>query len=145
MSHNNKELARKRRLANLELGKIPKGKSGNPAGKPVGIVNTKTILREILESDMSGHETVKKLMAEYPMTFDKSKKWTAQRVLQLAEFKGALKGALDGDPRMATLIHRLNGDLVDKQEITGAEGGAIQIESKEVSEDLKKIINEFKK
>lgn len=93
-------------LANLRPAWAP-GQSANPAGKPKGIRNRSTIVKEILDLKHETGETY-----EYVAT------------------KAVADKAASGDVQAwDKLMDAAHGKVPDKTELTGAEGGPVQISS----------------
>ena len=82
------------------------GQSGNPAGKPKGVRNRKTIVKEALECILDGSD---------------------QQVVD-AITAAAIAKAMTGDiPAFNSLLDSAYGKLTDKQEISGPDGGPIHV------------------
>lgn len=94
-------------IANLKP--FPKGVSGNPNGRPKGIRNRSTIVREALEAKIRGEDGNEIEVVD------------ALVVAQVAK-------AMTGDtPAFKELMDSGYGKLTDKQEISGPDGAAISI------------------
>lgn len=95
------------------LVNIPPGVSGNPKGRPKGSRTIITIVREMLEL-----RTIRGKPLPNGMTVAES----------LADVM--LVHALKGDFRyVKELLDRVEGKVVDRHEVTGAEGGPIEIDA----------------
>jgi len=103
-----------------------KGQSGNPKGYPKGQKNRATILKELLE--LSFKDPKGKLLAN---PFDaKEKKLTIEKAIDIVLIQKALKGDLNAIREIKDTIH---GKISDKTEITGADGGPVQISEVEIT------------
>lgn len=97
-----------------------KGEVRNPKGKPKGTRNRSTIVREIIEAILDGDQTVADSMT-----------------------KAVVAKAMNGDVQAwDKLMDSAYGKVVDKSEITGADGGAIKSEVVLPDAD-KEIINRY--
>lgn len=103
----------------LEPHQFKKGKSGNPLGKPKGIRNRSTIVREIIEAVLDGDHAVVDGMT-----------------------KAIVEKAMSGDvSAYRELMDSAYGKIADKSEITGAKGGPI--ETKNLSQTDEDIIKRY--
>jgi len=110
---NIKEDGRKKRLANLELGKWTKGQSGNAAGKPIGTRNRATIIREWLECDADDGGD-------------------GNKVDQLV--RAVIRKGEGGDLQaFNTIMDSAFGKVAEIHEFSGIGGGPIETASKSVS------------
>jgi hypothetical protein len=93
------------------------GQSGNPKGRPKGSRNRNTIIMEWLEAPSEDGEPNVDTMT-----------------------KAIIKKAIGGDvPAFRELLDSAYGKIADKTELTGAEGGPVQVAS-----DLdRQILNQF--
>lgn len=97
-------------LANLTP--FPKGVSGNPAGRPVGIKDRRTIARQFAEFQVTAKHVDGK---ELQMTAEQA----AIAALYLKAHQGDVAAIKE-------LQDTLYGKIADKQELTGAGGAPLQ-------------------
>lgn len=107
----NNEENKDKRLQNLELGKWEKGETGNPDGRPKGQRNYATIYREAML-----------ILAD--------KNATTPEKLEAEMVANAAVLARKGDYRFyKDLMDRLHGTAVNRNELSGAEGGDLTIKT----------------
>ena len=93
--------------------RFKKGQSGNPAGRPKGVQNSKTRLLRWLELRINGKNPVTKQDEEFS-------------VLEAMDLK-QISRALDGDLyAYREVLDRLEGKAAQRLEHTGEDGGPIQ-------------------
>lgn len=100
---------------NIEPHKWKPGQSGNPGGRPKGSLNSKTYLKKWLEMGIETKNPVTKLKEEMPVIEAATVALIGQA---LAGNVGAYKEIMD----------RFEGRVNQRVEMTGAEGGPIQVE-----------------
>jgi hypothetical protein len=99
---------------NIENHKFPKGKTGNPNGRPKKLPNLDALLAaELGEDTDQGKSNMRKIL------------------------QGLLKAAAKGNHRAAEiLLERAYGKVKQNLEVSGQQGGAIQINITSAAGDL---------
>mgnify|MGYP001614790561 CR=1 FL=1 len=105
------------KLANLTS--YPKGVSGNLNGRPKGTLNMKTILRKMLETDLTLQE--KAPDGQYKSTTRSGAEWVNKALM-----KKAIKGDVSA---IKEVLERIDGKVPQKTIYNGdEEGGAVRME-----------------
>lgn len=103
----------------IEAGKktrFKKGQSGNPAGRPAGVPNTKTRLLRFLELEQEGTNPVTKEREQF----------TVAELMDLQQIAKALKGDLQA---YSALLDRLEGKPPQNHEHSGKDGGPVEVKT----------------
>lgn len=101
---------------NIEPHKWKPGQSGNPNGRPKGSLNSKTYLKKWLEMKVTMENPVTKMKEEMP----------AMEAMTISLIGEAMSGNVGA---YKEVMDRFEGRVNQRVEMTGAEGGPLQVEN----------------
>lgn len=115
-----------KQLANLRPAKKwEKGQSGNPAGKPPGIKDRATILRELLKLNLKKKTGDGKFQdVEHPLD-PRQKSITVEEAVNAALIKKALSGS---EKATELILDSVYGKIVDKKSFENPDGSPLSNE-----------------
>lgn len=129
------------RAKNVKEYQWAPGQSGNPAGRPKGSVNKKTILRSILDIKINNESVlIQKLRAKFPELFtDDRAEYSLEFIISLRHVLRAITGS-EPDRAIIDILDRMHGrpiqsfNLMDSKESDGE-----NLTTEQIRDQLKQV------